>query len=167
MKKLLLLLLCAALLFCGCSDKKESDLLAYQSGELSFIGSFRLDGMECKARFTQTRDESGGLVRTLSYLEPTPLCGFSFRQADGRLYASYAEHEVELTDAAAALQIFSLLEIPQDARLVGSSVTDGVTEAVFSTDGGTYTLRFADGDPVPLSIVFTGRAFGASLLIEK
>ncbi len=166
MKKLLLLLLCTVLLLCACSDEKENGTLAYQDGDLSFVGSFRLDGMECKAKFTQTKTEDG-VVRTLTYLEPTALSGFSFRQEGERVYASYAEHTVELSDATAALQIFSLLDVPKNARIVGTNQRDGVTETILSTDAGTYTLRFADGDPVPLSIAFTGRDFGMSLQIEK
>ncbi|MBQ7377865.1 MAG: hypothetical protein IJW71_06075 [Clostridia bacterium] len=166
MKKLLLLLLCTAFLLCACSDEKKNGTLAYQDGDFSFVGSFRLDGMEYKARFTQTKT-ADGIVRTLTYLEPTVLSGFSFRQEGEKVYASYAEHEVELSDATAALQIFSLLDIPQTAQIAGTDQRDGVTETVLSTDAGTYTLRFADGDPIPLSIVFTGHDFGMSLRIEK
>ncbi len=160
-----LLALGALLALTGCQRKNE-DLLAYQDSDFSFTGCFLLDGMECKASFTQTT-KNGEVERRLTYLEPEPLAGFSFRSYAGRIYASYGEDEVELHGADAAMRIFSLLDIPDEARLVGKSVTHGVTEAVYSTDGGSYTVKFKEGESFPFSIVFTGREFGASLTLEK
>lgn len=165
MKRIFLLSLCLLLLLVGCQEKQEN-LLSYQDGDFSFTGVFLLDGMECKAEFTQTVVD-GKTERRLTYLAPEPLAGFSFRSFDGRIFASYGGDEVELADAEAAMRIFSLFDIPKDASLAGRSSTDGVTEAVFSVDGGSYTVKIKEGEDFPFSIVFTGREFGVALRIEK
>ena len=165
MKRIFLLSLSLLLLLAGCQGKRE-DPLAYQDGDFSFTGIFLLDGMECKAEFTQTVVD-GKAERRLTYLAPEPLAGFSFRSLDGLIFASYGEDEVELRDAEAAMRIFSLFDIPKDASLAGKSTADGVTEMVFSVDGGSYTVKIKEGEDFPFSIVYTGGEYGVALRIEK
>ena len=144
------LLFLDACLTCGvsCGGSAEA-LLAYQSRALSLTIAYERGGVSYEAAVTLA---AGGEGRdaTLTYLAPESLAGMTYARTGGEI--TVTRGSITSTASGDALLPLSLFAIPVEAKVTGIERTEGGRVATLLAGNAVYTLAFADGQEIPVSL---------------
>ena len=158
MKRLLFVFLCAAVLFCGCAKRGETNLLAFFSQNGKHLCRFEKEGVAFLAKVEVKENGSALLV---SFQKPDTLAGVTVRKTANECTAVIGGKDFQ--GAENLLAPFGIFWA-KEATLLSAEVKGGVKTvsvrcehadytlrynergALVSVEGGGYTLFFEEGD---------------------